>query len=55
MKVLEYYYKNVFSSAPLKKFELSNLPTYNYGGDWLHCKCFLCMLLEFSKLQWKRL
>ena len=29
-KVLENYQKNVFSSVPFKKFELSNPPTYNY-------------------------
>ena len=29
-KVLEYYQKNVFSSVPFKKFELSNPPIYNY-------------------------
>ena len=54
-KVLENYYKNIFSSVPFKKFELSNLPTYNYNENWLHRKCFLCMLLEFSKLLWERL
>ena len=30
-KVLENYRKNVFSSVPFKKFEQSNLPTYNDG------------------------
>ena len=39
----------------LKKFELSNLPTYNYSEKWLHRTCFLCMLLEFLKLLWERL
>ena len=39
----------------LKKFELSNLPTYSYTENWLHLKCFLCLLLEFSKLPWERL
>ena len=29
-KVLENYQKNVFSSIPFKKIELSNPPTYNY-------------------------
>ena len=29
-KILENYQKNVFSSVPFKKFELSNPPTYNY-------------------------
>ena len=29
-KVLQNYQKNVFSSVPFKKFELSNPPTYNY-------------------------
>ena len=29
-KVLENYQKNVFSSAPFKKFELSNPLNYNY-------------------------
>ena len=29
-KVLENYQKNVFSSVPFEKFELSNPPTYNY-------------------------
>ena len=29
-EVLENYHKNVFSSVPFKKFELSNPPTYNY-------------------------
>ena len=29
-KVLENYQKNVFSSVPFKKFELSNPPIYNY-------------------------
>ena len=29
-RVLENYQKNVFSSVPFKKFELSNPPTYNY-------------------------
>ena len=43
--------KNIFSSVPFKKFELSNLPTKdNYSQNWLHRKCFLFMLLEFSKL-----
>ena len=39
----------------LKKFELSNLSTYNYIENWLHHKCFHCMLLEFLKLLWERL
>ena len=39
----------------LKKFELSNLPTFNYSENWLRRKCFLSMLLEFSKLLWERL
>ena len=30
-KVLKNYQKNVFSSVPFKKFELSNPPTYNYA------------------------
>ena len=30
-KVLKNYQKNVFSSAPFKKFELSNPPTYSYA------------------------
>ena len=29
-KVLQNYHKNVFSSVPFKKLELSNPPTYNY-------------------------
>ena len=29
-KVLQNYQKNVFSSVPFKKFELSNPSTYNY-------------------------
>ena len=30
-KVLKNYQKNVFSSVPIKKQELPNLPTYNYA------------------------
>ena len=41
MKVLENYQKNIFISVPFKKFELSNLPAYNYSKNWLHRKCFL--------------
>ena len=34
MKVLENYQKkNVFSSAPFKKFEICNPPTYNYAEN----------------------
>ena len=33
MKVLENYQKNIFSSVPFKKLELSNLPTYNYSEN----------------------
>ena len=42
--------KTSFSTVSSKKFELSNLPTYNYSEKWL-----LCMLLEFSELLWERL
>ena len=34
LKVLEKSQKNFFSSVPLKRFELSNLPTYNYTEIW---------------------
>ena len=30
LKVLKNYQKNVFSSVPFKKFEVSNTPTNNY-------------------------
>ena len=55
MKVLENYQKNIFSSVLFKKFELSNLPIYNYSKNWFHRTCVLCILLEFSKLLWERL
>ena len=50
MNVLENYQKNVFSSVPFKKFELSNPATYNYTENWVHHKYFLCLFGEFSNL-----
>ena len=42
-KVLQNYQKNVFSSVPFKKFELSNPPTYNYKKtDSAAIISFLC-------------
>ena len=29
-------HENVFSSVPLKQFELSNSSNYNYNENWLH-------------------
>ena len=54
-KVLENYQKNLFSSIPFKKFDLSNPPTFNYTENSLHRKCFLCLFWEFSKLLGERL
>lgn len=34
LKVKENSLKNVFSSVPLKQFELSNLLTYNFTEIW---------------------
>ena len=42
-KVLENYQKNVFSSVPFEKFELSNPPTNNYRKtDSLENISFVC-------------
>ena len=54
-KLLENFQKNIFRSILLKTFKLLNTPTYNYTENWLHHKCLLCLLYEFSKLVGERL
>ena len=49
MKVKENCQKDVFSSVPFKKFELSNPPIYSYTENWVQHKYFLCLFGEFSK------
>ena len=51
-KVLRNYKKNVFSGVPFKKFELSNLPTYNYAKtDSAADVSFVC--LKNFKTGWR--
>ena len=43
LKVLKNYQRNVFSSDPFKKFELSNPLTYDYTENCVHHKySFVC-------------
>ena len=64
MKITSYIFQGMLEKLLWKfwkitrkksKFELSNLSSYNYSENWLHRKCFICMLLEFSKFLWERL
>ena len=55
-KVLKKYQKNVFSSVPFKKFELSNPPTYNYAKtDSAANISFVCFENFKSGLWWNHI